>query len=175
MIVGTVLAAGDLYLLASYDFKANARAARAEDLVHFHWRMRTFRGIAIAIADVGLAGLLWAAATNRMFVVPPSVAERMEGAMRVLESVRGRLGAVGIVRNVVVRDEGLRRKGEVYWKREGQVMAEVMDEREVVEGISGALGSGRVQVATIEEEARKYAEGIVGGIDGIGVLGAETR
>ena len=118
-----------------------------------------FRGIAIALADVLVAGLLWLSSTNRMFVVPPSAAERMETAMRVLENARGKLNAVGIMRNAVVRDEGLRRKGEAYWRQEGQVMGEVMDEREVVEGVRNAL-SGRIQVDLVEEEARKYAEGI---------------
>lgn len=118
-----------------------------------------YRGIVIALADVLVAGLLWLSSTNRMFVVPPSAAERMETAMRVLENARGKLNAVGIMRNAVVRDEGLRRKGEAYWRQEGQVMGEVMDEREVVEGVRNAL-SGRIQVDLVEEEARKYAEGI---------------
>lgn len=95
-----------------------------------------------------------------MFVVPPSAAERMEAALRLLENARGKSNAVGILRNAVVRDEGLRGKAEAYWRREGRVMGEVMDEREVVEGMRNAL-SGRVQVALVEEEARKYAEGIV--------------
>lgn len=94
-----------------------------------------------------------------MFVIPPSAAERMETAMRVLENARGKLQAVGIMRNVVVRDEGLRRKAEAHWRKEGQLIGEVMDEREVVEGVRNAL-SGRIQVAKVEEDARKYAEGI---------------
>lgn len=117
------------------------------------------RGIIVALADMLVAGLLWLSSTNRMFVVPPSAAERMETAMRVLENARGKLHAVGIMRNVVVRDEGLRRRSEAYWRKEGQVMGEVMDEREVVDGVRNAL-SGRIQVAKVEEEARKYAEGI---------------
>ena len=94
-----------------------------------------------------------------MFVVPPSAAERMETAMRTLENARGKLNAVGILRNVVVRDEGLRRKTEGYWRKEGVFMGEVMDEREVVEGVRNALNE-RVQVAKVEEEAMRYAEGI---------------
>ena len=117
------------------------------------------RGILVALADVLVAGLLWLSSTNRMFVIPPSPAERMETAMRVLENARAKLHAVGIMRNVVVRDEGLRRKAEAYWRREGQVMGEVMDEREVVDGVRNALSS-RIQVAKVEEEARKYAEGM---------------
>lgn len=72
------------------------------------------------------------------------------------------MAALGIVRNVVVRDEGLRRRGEGYWREEGAVMAEVLEEREVVEGIRGALGSGRISVSQVEEDAKRYAEGIVG-------------
>lgn len=155
------LACVELYLVGSYEWKANARSLRPEQYVLFHWRMRVFRGIVIAAADALVAGLLWLSATNRMFVVPVSAGERMEGAMRVLENARGRLNAVGIVRNAVVRDEGLRGKAEAYWRREGVVMGEVMDEREVVEGVRNAL-SGRIQVARVEEEARRYAEGITG-------------
>ena len=79
--------------------------------------------------------------------------------MRVLENARGKLSAVGIVRNAIVRDEGLRRKTEAYWRTEGQITGEIMDEREVVEGVRSAL-SGRIKVASLEEEARKYADGI---------------
>ena len=149
----------ELYLFGSYEWKANARALRPEQYVHFFWRMRTFRGTVIALSDALIAGLLYLSSTNRMFVVPPSAAERTETAMRVLENARGKMNAVGIMRNAVVRDEGLRRKAEAYWRREGVVMGEVMDEREVVEGVRSAL-SGRIQVGAVEEEARKYAEAI---------------
>lgn len=149
----------EFYLFQSYDWKANARAHRSEEYVHFFWRMRLFRGVAIALADAYLAGLLWLSSTNRMFVKPPSSAERLEMAMRVLENARGKLSAVGIVRNAIVRDEGLRGKTEAYWRKEGQITGEIMDEREVVEGVRNAL-SGRIKVASLEEEARKYADGI---------------
>lgn len=129
--------------------------------------MRTARGLGIALIDAGLAGLLWASSTNRLFVVPVSSAERLEDVTRVMEATRGKLGAVGIVRNVTVRDESLRKRGEAYWRREGEIMGEVMDEKEVVDGLRGALESGRVNVTAIEEEARKYAEDIIGGPEGV--------
>ena len=162
IIAGAVATLAECYLFGSYNWGANARALRAEDLDHFYWRMRIFRGLIVTLIDAGLAGLLWASSTNRVFAVPPSAAERLEDVTRVLENTRGKLGAVGIVRNVMVRDENMRRKGEAYWKREGEVMSEVMDEREVVDGMTSALTSGRINVATIEEEAAKYADGIVG-------------
>lgn len=160
VMLGAGFALVDCYLVGTHDSKANARVLRPEDLDLFHWRMRTLRGIAICVADAILALLLWAASTNRIFAVPPSTSERMEAAMKVLESMRGRLGAVGIVRNVVARDKGLRQRGDVYWAQEGRVMEEVMTDRAVVDGMRNAL-DGRISVSKVEEEARKYAEGIV--------------
>ncbi|KAL8770333.1 MAG: hypothetical protein Q9209_003969 [Squamulea sp. 1 TL-2023] len=162
VLLGVGLAVSECYIIGSRDWKGNARVVRAEDMQHFFWDMRIWRGMGFAVADVVFAGFLWAGGTNRLFVVPPTVGERMEGALRGLEGARGRMAALGIVRNVVVRDEGLRRRGEAYWKKEGTVMAEVLEEREVVEGIRGALESGRISVSQVEEEAKRYAEGIVG-------------
>ncbi|KAK4696778.1 tail-anchored protein insertion receptor, partial [Lecanoromycetidae sp. Uapishka_2] len=173
-VLGLGLAASEMWLFGSYDWKANARKFRAEDCVHWYWRMRIFRGVLVAMADAVFAGLLWLSSTNRMFVIPPSAAERTEMAMRTLEQARGKLNAVAIMRNVVSRDEGLRRKSEAYWKQEGQVMGEVMDEREVVESVRNAL-DGRLHVVTIEEDARKYAEGITGWQDHSQVNGAPIR
>lgn len=160
-MTGMGMAISECYLFGSYDWKSNARAHRPEEYVHFYWRIRIFRGITVALVDGLFAGLFWLSSTNRMFVVPPSAAERMETAMRTLENARGKLNAVGILRNVAVRDEGLRRKTEWYWRKEGQFMGEVMDEREVVEGLRNAL-SERIQVTKVEDEARKYADGITG-------------
>lgn len=162
VIGGVAIACADCYVIGTYNWRANARAPRAEDLDHFFWRMRIFRGIVICVGDAALAALLWATSTNRIFVMPPNGGERMEAAMRVLENARMRLGAVGIVRNVLVRDEGLRKKGEAYWLKERQVMGEVMDEAEVVEGIRNAL-SERINMTRVEDDARNYAEGIVAG------------
>lgn len=158
-MLGAAFALVDCYLVGAHNSKANARVLRPEDLDLFHWRMRTLRGIAICVADAMLALVLWAASTNRIFAVPPNTAERMEAAMKLLENMRGRLGAVGIVRNVVARHEGLRQRGDAYWTREGRVMEEVMADREVVDGMRNALGE-RISVSKVEEEARKYADAI---------------
>lgn len=159
-MVGSALALADCYIVGTYDWKANARVPRTEDLDLFYWRMRTLRGITLCVADALLAALLWAASTNRIFAVPPNTAARMEAAIKVLESARVRLSGLGVVRNVMVRDEGLQKRGDDYWRREGQVMGEVMDEKEVVDGVQSALG-GRISMVKVEEEARNYADSIV--------------
>lgn len=160
--VGVVLALFECYSVGTHDSKANARIIRTEDLDLFHWRMRSIRGIIIAIIDAGLAFVLWAASTNRIFAVPPSPSERINASLKVLENVRARLAALGVVSNVVVRDEGLRKRGEDYWRREGQVMAQVMDDKDVVDGVRNALAN-RINVAKVEEDAKKFAETLLKG------------
>lgn len=122
--------------------------------------MRIIRGVGLALSDVLLALLLYLTATNRILKIHPGAAERVEEITKLAESARGKLAAVGILKNAVVRDDGLSEKSREYWRRERMVMGEVMEEGEVVEGVRNAL-SGRVQVGRVEEEARKYAEGIV--------------
>lgn len=158
-VLGLCLAASEMWLFGAYDWKANARKFRSEEYVLWYWRMRIFRGALIATADAIFAGLLWLSSTNRMWVIPPSPAERTETAMKILEQAKGKLNAVSVMRNVIPRDEGLRRKSEAYWKNEGQVMREVMGEREVVDSVTNAL-DGRIHVVPMEEGARKYAEAI---------------
>lgn len=152
-------------MLGTYDHKTNARVLRPEDLTHFHWRVRTLRYLAFALADAAFAGLLYLSGTNRMFGMQVSSAERVEAVMKVMEQARGKMAALGIVKNVVVRDEGLAGRGREYWRREKVVMGEVMDEREVVEGVRNALEGGRVRVEEVERDAGRYAEGIYGGVE----------
>lgn len=127
--------------------------------------MRTLRGIAIAGTDCFLALLLYLSSTNRLFGHQITTAERVETALKAMERTRGKLAALGTVKNVIVRDEGLGRRGAEYWRREKVIMTEVMDEREVVEGVRDALEK-RVQVQNVDEEARRWAESFVVGTNG---------
>ncbi|KAG8527990.1 uncharacterized protein KY384_006906 [Bacidia gigantensis] len=160
--LGVCLAVLNIWLFTAYNWKANARALRPEQYVLFYWRMRVARGVMLSLADAVIAALMYLSSTNRAFVTPPSAQERMEVALKTLEQSRGKMSAMAVVRNAVARDEGLRRRTEGYWVKEGRVMGEVMDEREVVEGVRSALES-RVRVATVEEEARKFADALVVG------------
>lgn len=158
--IGVIVASIDLYCVASYDHKANLRVFRPEDYVLVHWHMRIVRGVLICVADLVISGLLYLSGTNRLFVTPPTPAERMETALRGLDLSRGKINALGVIRNAVVRDEGLRRRTEGYWIREGKIMGEVMDEKEVVEGVKSAL-TNRIQMTNVESEAKRLSEGFV--------------
>ena len=160
-VAGSVLALMDCAIHNGYEWKANSRVSRAEELVFFYWTMRVVRGIVISLLDAGIAALLWVSSTNRMFVIPMTSAERLEIVAKTMEGTRGKLGGIGVVRNATYRDETLRRQTDEYWKNEKSFMGEIMDEREVVDGIRNTLESGRLDLNGLEEEATRFADGIV--------------
>lgn len=155
-----LLAAADVYLVSTYRYQANARALRLGDLDCFYWTARNMRHIALAALDALLGVALYLSATNRAFVRLPSPAERVETANRELQAVRSKLSALGIIKNTAQRDEDLRRRSDVYWGHEVRLTAEVMEEREVIEGVNDAL-SNRLNIANITKDADSYAESVM--------------
>lgn len=73
------------------------------------------------------------------------------------------MSASGIVRNTVLRDGELREKSQEYWVREGMIMREMMEEREVVEGVRAAL-DGRIDLSRVEKDAETYAGNVIGNV-----------
>ncbi|KAI2468244.1 hypothetical protein F4781DRAFT_398758 [Annulohypoxylon bovei var. microspora] len=149
-------AALDAYLASSYNHQANARATRLSDLEFFFWTTRASRLVGLAVLDGALAALLYLSSTNRAFAAGPGAAERVEAVTRRLATTKSRLNAVGIVKNTAIRDEDLRARTQAYWQHEGRLMREVMEEREVVEGVNDALAS-RINIQDISRDADAYA------------------
>ncbi|KAI4860799.1 hypothetical protein F4820DRAFT_435698 [Hypoxylon rubiginosum] len=149
-------AALDVYLASSYNYQANARATRLADVDMFFWAARRYRYLGLAALDSLLAFLLYLSSTNRAFAAPPSAAARVAAVTRQLQAAKSRLNAVGIVKNTATRDEDLRARVQAYWLHEGRLMREVMEEREVVEGVNDAL-QNRVNIQDITRDADDYA------------------
>lgn len=160
VLASAAAAALDVYLVSSYGHQRNARATRLADLDMFYWGMRLFRLATFALLDAGFAALLYLSSTNRAFASPPAPAERVEAAARLLLATKSRLNALGIVKNTAIRDEELRQRMVSYWQHEGRLMHEVMEEREVVEGVNDAL-SNRINIAGITQDAEAYATNII--------------
>ncbi|KAK3321038.1 hypothetical protein B0T19DRAFT_403631 [Cercophora scortea] len=154
------LAALDLYAVQSYDHQANSRALRPADIDPFFWSARVWRAAALAGLDLLLAGLLYLTGTNRLFARPPSAAERVEAIARTLGGVKGKINAAGVVKNTASRDEALRARSNAYWSQEVQIMREIMEDREVIEGVNDAL-ENRIDIRTIERDAEAYATSVL--------------
>ncbi len=116
--------------------------------------------MALGILDAAVAGVIWLSATNRLFATPPTPAARVEAVTHQLLATKSRLSAVGIVKNTNLRDEDLRVRTAAYWTHEGRVMREVMEEREVVEGVNDALAK-RINIQDISRDAENYAVNVL--------------
>lgn len=154
------LAIADAYVVASYNHSANARALRLGELDFFFWTARAWRYAGIAALDALLAAALYLSGTQRAFVSPPGPAERVEGVVRALGAVKGKVNAAGVIKNTVLRDEELRGRGNAYWGHEVRLMREMMEEREVIEGVKDAL-ENRIDIRSIEKDAEAYAKAVL--------------
>jgi hypothetical protein len=165
-IGAAVVALAEVYFLSSYNYQGNARATRLEDIDAFFWKMRVYRGIGIAALNGVIGWMLYLSSTNRAFLNPPSTAERVQASTRILDTVRSKMSAMGIVRNTINRDEELRNKSLGYWVHEGRLMGELMEEREVIQGVNNALES-RINLHTITADAENYAQNVVGPLQAV--------
>ncbi|EHK18264.1 uncharacterized protein TRIVIDRAFT_68297 [Trichoderma virens Gv29-8] len=155
-----ILAGLELYFVSSYNYQANSRALRLSDLDFFYWTMRSYRFVALAALDAAIAYALYLSSTNRAFVQPPSPAERIELVNRALVVARSKVNAVGIVKNTIMRDEDLRSRSQGYWQHEVRLMGEVMEEREVIDGVNDAL-SNRIDIQNITRDAETYTQNVL--------------
>ncbi|KAF6821698.1 hypothetical protein CSOJ01_00201 [Colletotrichum sojae] len=158
-MAAAALCIADASLVNQYDYSANASALRLPEIDFFYWKARALRYIALALLDAGLGALLFLASTRRAFVQPPSEAERIEASNRALAAVKSKLNALGIVKNTTLRDEELRARSQAYWLHEVRLVREVMEEREVVEGVNDAL-ENRINIQNITADAEAYAQNV---------------
>ncbi|KXJ96921.1 hypothetical protein Micbo1qcDRAFT_191551 [Microdochium bolleyi] len=159
-IAAAISAAVDMYLVSNYNHQANARAPRLQELDMFYWTSRVYRNIGLAGLDLVFAVLLFLSSTNRAFATPPSPAERIEAATRSLMTTRSKLSAFGVLKNTSIRDEDLRNRTMAYWQHEGHLMREMMEDREVIEGVNDAL-ENRINIQTITKDADLYVANLL--------------
>jgi len=160
LTLSLTLAALDIYLLSTYDLR-NPNAlirpgAPLSAIDFFHWRLRTYRYLSLALTDVLLTAVIYLSSTNRLFVRPSTpiegLADKVVNLGRVVEASNSRIWASGVVRNTASRSRELRGQEEKFWEEEGKVY----EEREVVDAVRAALG--RVDLRAMEGKARQMAE-----------------
>lgn len=173
-VIVLLLLAADVGRLASYDRRSNTRAPRLADLDMFFWTARRWRGAALALLLALLGNILHAAArgagTGTMVglllfgPLPGPTAVQRVAALATpagLGRIKGKLNVAAIVRNTIVRDRGeLRARSQAYWAHEVQLIAETMEEREVLEGVHDAL-QNRIDMQKIEREAEAFSQSIM--------------
>ena len=166
-----MLAVAEVWFVANYDDRANARSTRLSEVDFVYWKLQVWRGLAIAAVDGVLGYVIWLQATGRAFLAPAPMSERLLDHAKAVEGILGKARGLGIVRNGVVRDAALRKQVEDYWVKEGEVMKDVFEEPEVLDAQRQALKS--IDVARVSREAETYLDSILGnarfaqqGVDG---------
>jgi hypothetical protein len=157
-VVAFLICVVELYYVVTFNHVTNAANKRSE-ITFFFWTERLCRLIALATLDGALAWVIFLSSTNRAFVQMPSSAERVETVYRSLASVKSKLNAVTIVKNTSARDADLRARSQDYWSQEVRLMDDVMEDKEVLEGVNDAL-SNRIDIDAITKDAASYAETI---------------
>ncbi|KAF2108241.1 hypothetical protein BDV96DRAFT_504999 [Lophiotrema nucula] len=164
-IVGLALLAVELWFLGTYDLSTHKKAKQLHDIDFVYWRVRFLRYVSFAAADAGLGFVLWLTSTNRWLATPPSIAERLEATTGQAEENQHKLRALGLLTNSINRDAALRGFREEYWRTEAQVMAETVQEEDVMAQINNALG--KMDMRGLEGRVSEVADGILSGIDGL--------
>ncbi|KUI57735.1 hypothetical protein VP1G_05039 [Cytospora mali] len=156
------VAAADMYVLAQWDHVAGNEKARVLSEVTFlHWRMRVYRYLALAGLDLLLAGVLYVSGTNRMFLVAPSTAERVNAITEGMHKTRARLQSAGIIKNTTARDAELRAAEARYWAFEVVSSQEAMESEEVMESMRDAVENRRINLDVIGQDAETYAQNVL--------------
>ncbi|KAJ6202043.1 hypothetical protein J3E72DRAFT_291422 [Bipolaris maydis] len=164
-IAGIFVTVVEVWYMGTYDILVNKRAKYVQDLDSAYWRVRFLRYMTFALVDMGLAYVLWATSTNRLFAKPISIAERIEVTTRTAEDTFNKMRALGLLTNSVNRDPALRGVREEYWRTEGQVTAEVVQDEVVTEQINAAIS--RLDMGSLEGRVGEVADGILAGIDSL--------
>jgi hypothetical protein len=164
-IAGILMLVVEAWYLGTYDIAGNKRAKFVRDIDSAYWRVRFLRYITFAVVDIALGFVLWATSTNRLLAKPVSIAERIETSTRQAEETLNKMRALGLLTNSVNRDPALRGVREEYWRTEGQVMAETVQDEAVTEQINNAIG--KMDFSALEGRVSDVADGILKGIDGL--------
>ncbi|OAA44271.1 hypothetical protein NOR_03999 [Metarhizium rileyi] len=159
-LASLIIAGLEVYLVGSYAYRANAKSLRLSEVDFFHWSMRNYRLVVLAALDALLGWVMYLSSTNRAFVRLPSASERVDDVTRRLLTVKSKLNAIGIINNTAMRDEELRSRCQRYWAHEVHLTREVMEERDVIEGVNDAL-SNRINIDSISKDAETYADSVL--------------
>ena len=162
VIAGRVLVIAEVWFIANYDDRPNARSTRLNEIDFIYWKLQVWRGLAIATVDGALGWIIWLQATGRAFLSPPPARERLLDHGKLMEGLLGKARGLGVLRNGTVRDASMRSKVNDYWVKESEVMKNVFEEPEVLEAQRNALR--RLDIANIGREADAYIETMLGGV-----------
>ena len=161
-IAGSALAAVELYLRASYDVRSNASTTRLDEIDFFHWRLLSYRGVSVATADAVLGWMLYLSSTNRAFVKPLSLEDRLRQSTELVDAAHRKLHALGVTRAAVANDARLRDVVGGYRDVKDHLVASIVEgDAHVRQAIRNV--EARMDMTAVSLEAERYVEALIVG------------
>ena len=161
-IAGSALAAVELYLRASYDVRPNTSTIRLHEIDFFHWRLLSYRGICITIADAVLGWMLYLSSTNCAFAKPLSLDKRLRQTTELVDTAHRKLHALGVTRAAVANDARLRNVVGGYRDVEDHFIASIVNRdahvRQAIRNVKA-----RMDINTVNLEADQYVKALIVG------------
>lgn len=160
---GIILGILEYYVIATYDSTANQRSTRINEIDFIHWKVKVWRGLAIAAVDGLLGWVMWLQATGRAFPSVPDVGEQLAAQSALLESTLAKVRGLGVLRNGMVRSAEMRRRADQYWTKDAEVMRDVFEEPSVLSAQRNALR--RLDVNRLSSDADVFLDGLFANLE----------
>jgi hypothetical protein len=155
-MVGISLAALEVFLVVSNDYKLNATNVQLKDVDFFYWKLRIWRLLSFAGLDAVFGWVLWLTATNRWLAKPPSLYQQLTETLMTLHSMHSKYATLARMRNFILRDDELREASMAYWAREPGIMEEIHQNREVVDAKRAVLS--RLDLDKLRRDAETWVD-----------------
>ncbi|EEP80778.1 predicted protein [Uncinocarpus reesii 1704] len=185
-----ILFLAELSFVAAYDPYATGALNMVAIPTSFYTRLYTVRTLVFTVFDGLCAALIYLSGTNRFFLgamaPSPSADEQIdefaEAVGTSLASAIGKLHALGLVKNAIMRDPVLKGKDDARWAeiiaRSGGMVGEdgtsILDDEEVAQAVSRVTkraqnaGHGGNEAGLSKEgldKATKFIEGVTAGLE----------
>ena len=149
----------EFYATWNYRWEANAQRRMLAEVEFFSQRMRMLRHIGFAICDALLGWMMWLTATNRWLVKAPSTTEQLQQLAQQSAAAHAQINLLGNVKNAIVRDNELRARQDLYWRREQEEMAGIMQDEAVRTATTSVLA--REDYDKTRRRAQMYVEQVL--------------
>ncbi|KAK6333947.1 hypothetical protein TWF730_004119 [Orbilia blumenaviensis] len=159
-VSGLGVALAEFIFLYSHDFLGNTQATTLTDIDWYHWRLLTYRGLAIAIVDCLLGIVAYLSATGRYGPDETSDLERIEAISKTLDVGLSQVRTSLFVKSTTTRNESSMGTASEFWR------VEAANRRNVASQLEDTKNQvlERVNLDSINDEAFKFTSSLVDAI-----------
>ncbi|RVD80291.1 uncharacterized protein DFL_008192 [Arthrobotrys flagrans] len=159
-MAGLGVALGEFILLYNHDLLQNTQATLPTDINWYHWRLLTYRGLAIAIVNCLLGVMVYLSATGRYGFSGVSDLEKIEALSKSLDVGLSHVRTNLFVKSTTTRNESSLNNVSEFWRAEAanrrNVAIQLEDtKKQVLE---------RVNLDSINDEAFKFTSNLIDAI-----------